>query len=167
MLVTLFFFSFQTSFRSDYFFLLIDRHCEEIHWLWFRYQSDHDWNRKIQSKCDKREEINAKTKNAKRKQKIYAKRSRMKILLRILISIECKRHLQINMMKRSISRAEQKQKQQNDIDFASVCCFKLFEFEFFEFLLIDAFWLAADSEIEKSLTTTSKRLRKRRTVLIE
>ena len=36
----------------------------------------------------------------------------------------CKRHLQINMMKRSIFRT--KQKQQNDIDFANVCCFKFF-----------------------------------------
>ena len=49
-------------------------------------------------------------------------------------------------MKRSISRT--KQKQQNDIDFASVCCFKFLEFEFFEFLLIDAFWLIANSETE-------------------
>ena len=38
-----------------------------------------------------------------------------------------------------------KQKQ-NDIDFANVCCFNLFEFEVFEFLLIDAFWLIADFE---------------------
>ena len=49
----------------------------------------------------------------------------------------CKKHLQINMMKRSIFRT--KQKQQNNIDFANVCCFKFFEFVFFEFLLIDAF----------------------------
>ena len=63
----------------------------------------------------------------------------MKILMKILILIECKKHLQINMMKRSISRTKQKQKQQNDIDFANVCCFELFEFELFEFLLIDAF----------------------------
>ena len=51
-------------------------------------------------------------------------------------------------MKRSISRAKQKQKQQNDIDFANVCCFKFFEFEFFEFLLIDSLWLIADFETE-------------------
>ena len=59
-----------------------------------------------------------------------------------------RRYLQINMWNRSISRAKQKQKQQNDIDFASVCCFKLLEFELFEFLLIDAFWLTADVETE-------------------
>ena len=41
-------------------------------------------------------------------------------------------------------KIKQKQKQQNDIDFANVCCFKLFEFELFEFLLIGAFWLTAD-----------------------
>ena len=71
----------------------------------------------------------------------------------------CERYLQINMMKRSISRAEQKQKQ-SDIDFANVCCFKLLEFELFEFLLIGAFWLAANSEAEnhwrRRQTTTKK-----------
>ena len=72
----------------------------------------------------------------------------MKILLRIL-SNWCERYLQISMINRSISRAK---KQQNDIDFASVCCFKLLEFELFEFLLIDAFWLIADSETENRLT---------------
>ena len=69
----------------------------------------------------------------------------LKILLRILLNWR-ERYLQISMKNRSISRAEQKQKQQDDIDFASVCCFKLFEFELFEFLLIGAFWLAADLE---------------------
>ena len=49
----------------------------------------------------------------------------------------CEKYLQINMIKRSIFRTEKKQ--QNDIDFANVYCFKFFEFEFFEFLLIDAF----------------------------
>ena len=50
-------------------------------------------------------------------------------------------------MKRSIFRTKQKQKHQNDIDFANVCCFKFVEFEFFVFLLIDAFWLIANIEI--------------------
>ena len=156
MLVTLFSSLLQVSFRSDYFFLLIDRHCEENHRRWLKYLFDHDWRWKFQSKCDRREEINAKQKMRRRKQKIYAKAIEMRILLRILISIECRRHLQINMMKRSISRAKQKQKQ-NDIDFANVCCFKLLEFELFEFLLIDAFWLTADSEIESMNTTHWRR----------
>ena len=37
-----------------------------------------------------------------------------------------------------------KTKRQSDIDFASVCCWKFFEFEFFKFWLIDVFWLIAN-----------------------
>ena len=48
----------------------------------------------------------------------------------------CRRHLQISMVKRAISRAGQEQKQQGDIGFADVCCLKLLGFELFEFLLI-------------------------------
>ena len=156
MFVTLFSFSLQVSFRNDYFFLLIDRHCEKIHWLWFKYQSDHDWNRKIQNKCDRREKINAKTENAKRKQKIYAKRSRMKILLKILNRENiCK----LIWWNDRYFKTKQKQKQQNDIDFANVCCFKFLEFELFEFLLIDAFWLTANFE---NIQTWNKILTHRR-----
>ena len=75
----------------------------------------------------------------------------MRNLLKILISIECKKHLIINMKNRSISRAEQKQKQQNDNSFANVCCFKLLEFVLFEFLLIDASWLIANFEQQNLL----------------
>ena len=32
------------------------------------------------------------------------------------------------------------------IDFASVCCWKLFDFELFELWLIDDFWLIADKK---------------------
>ena len=35
------------------------------------------------------------------------------------------------------TKQKQRQKQQNDIDFANVCCFKFLEFKFFEFLLIE------------------------------
>ena len=42
-----------------------DRHCEKIHWRWFKYQFDFDKNKKIQNKCDKREKINSKTKNVR------------------------------------------------------------------------------------------------------
>ena len=77
-----------------------------------------------------------------------------------------RKYLQINIQKRSISRAKQKQKQQNDIDFANVCCFKFFEFEFFEFLLIDAFWLIANYKTKSRLTKywridDDKKLRKK------
>ena len=79
------------------------------------------------------------------------KSRKWKFWLRILLNW-CEKYLQINMMKRSISQNKQKQKQQNDIDFANVYCFKFFEFEFFECLLIDAFWLIANSEQNKMLT---------------
>ena len=108
------------------------------------------WRCKCASKKD------AKTK--KRKQ-IYVKAIEMKILLNWY-----ERYLQINMKNRSISRAKQKQKQQNDIDFADVCCLKLLEFVLFEFLLIDAFWLTANFEFENIETwiriLTHKRLTK-------
>ena len=60
-----------------------------------------------------------------------------------------------------------KQKQ-NDIDFVDVYCFKLFEFELFEFLLIDEFWLIADVETKQNIDalTIDKELRKRRANLI-
>ena len=37
-------------------------------------------------------------------------------------------------------------RKQSDIDFADVCCFEFLEFEIFEFLLIDAFWLTVNFE---------------------
>ena len=58
-------------------------------------------------------------------------------------------YLQISMMKRSIFQSKQKQKQQSDIDFANVCCFKFLGFELFEFLLIGTFWLIANFEAER------------------
>ena len=107
----------------------------------------------------------------KSENKIYVETIEMKILLKILLKILsnwCEKYLQINMWKRSIFRTKQKQKQQNDIDFANVCCFKLFEFEFFEFLLIDRFWLTANFETKQNVdaSTIDKKLRKKRIDLI-
>ena len=51
---------------------------------------------------------------------------------------QCRRHLQISIVKRPMSRAGQGQKQQSGIDSAGVCCFKLLGFELFESLLIGA-----------------------------
>ena len=57
-----------SSFVSKRIFISsIDRHCKEIHWLWLRYLSDHDWRWKFQSRCDRREETNSKAKDAKTK----------------------------------------------------------------------------------------------------
>ena len=81
-----------------------------------------------------------------------------------------RKYLQISMQKRPISRAKQKQKQQNDIDSASVCCFKLLEFELFESLLIGASWLTASYRARSRLTKywridDDKKLRRRRAEL--
>ena len=80
MFVTLFSSFFQVSFRSDYFIFSIDRHCQEVHWLKRRCVIDHDWSWKSQSKCDRRRDVNAKIKKEMRRQKIYAKITRMRIL---------------------------------------------------------------------------------------
>ena len=39
-----------------------------------------------------------------------------------------------------------KTKRQNDIDFANVNCWKIFEFEFFKYWLIDIYWLIANKK---------------------
>ena len=80
MLVTLFSSLLQASSRSDYLISSIDRHCQEVHWLKRRCVIDHDWSWKSQNRCDRRRDVNAKTEEEMRRQKIYAKITRMRIL---------------------------------------------------------------------------------------
>ena len=163
MLVTLFFRFLQVSSRSEYITFSIDRHCEEIRWLWSRYQSGHRWSRKSRSRCGRCGEINAKAEKGMRRLRIYAEATRMRTLMRTL-SNWCGRYLQISMTKRPISLDKQKQKQQGGIGSAGVCCFKLLGFGLFESLLIGASWLAAGSGAGQGVgaSTAGKGLRRRR-----
>ena len=149
MLVTLFFSLLQASSRSEYLISSIDRHCQEIHWLKRRCVTDHDWSWKSQNKCDKRRDVNAKTEEEVRRQRIYEKITRMRILNENLVE-----NLDLDRMQKTSEYLYEKsidfssKQKQSDIDFAEICCFKLLEFELFEFLLIDEFWLIADIETE-------------------
>ena len=156
MFVTLFSSFLQISSRNNYFISSIDWHCKEIYWRNVNIMTNHCWSWKFQSKCDDNENWNAKTKEVRRQKNICEDHENENFVENLDFD-RCKRYLQINIMKRSIFRAKQKQrqKQQNDIDFANVCCFKLLEFEFFEFLLIDRFWLIANVETKDRLTTTT------------
>ena len=134
--VTLFFFLFQISLRNDYlFFLSIDIakkfiDCDSNICLIVIDVENFITNAINVKKKSKTKNLRKKKKYIRRKRKFWSRK-----------------YLQINMMKRSIFRTKQKQKHQNDIDFANVYCFKFVEFEFFVFLLIDAFWLIANIKI--------------------
>ena len=110
--------------------------------------TDYCWSWTIQNKCDRREDVNAKAKNVREDENKYMRSREWESWMRILNEnfeweFWSRRYLQINMMKRSILKTKQRE---SDIDFANVCCLKLLEFELFQFLLIDAFWLTADIE---------------------
>ena len=120
MLVTLSSPLLQASSRSDYSFLLsIDIAKRFIDWS-VGDVTDHDWSWRTQSKCGRREEINAKAEDAKKKTKIEdicescENENLVENLVENLDLDRCERYLQISMKNRSISRAEQKQKQQSD-----------------------------------------------------
>ena len=172
MLVTLFSSFLQTSFRSDYSFLLsIDIAKRFIDWN-VNSVTDHDWSWRTQIRCDRREEINAKAEDAKKKTKIEdicescENENLVEDLVENLDLDRCGRYLQISMMKRSISQNKVKVETAERYRFRERMLFQTSRIWAFRVLIKRRVLIDCRLWDRKSLTT-SKRLRERRAVLIE
>ena len=172
MLVTLFSSLLQASSRSDYSFLLsIDIAKRSIDWS-VDSVTGHDWSWWIHSRCDRREEINAKAEDAKKKTKIEdicescENENLVEDLVENLDLDRCGRYLQISMMKRSISQNKVKVEAAERYRFRERMLSQTPRIWTFR-VLINRRVLIGCRLWNRGSLTTSRRLRRRRAVLIE
>ena len=140
---------FSISFRNDYLIALMNWHyewssrlvreclCKSLSKLFWSKQMRQTWKSRNENRKNDEKERNWREKFSR----IY-EISKTSFLKHLIIELKQKMsNILYNEMNDFLNRIETKTVR---VNFASVCCWKFFDFEFFRLWLIDIFWLTAN-----------------------